>query len=662
MSYDFKQKKNNTPFYLVAAIISYLFVFVFSCHAGSYKYEHPRSSLFEQVAGGLGKMTENPIGILPIRGETLGILIMVSVIFLCIVGWMYYDMKRNEHHASGKESGSAEWNKDLNKYNKQYTDPPNKATNDGEKNLILSNDVFLNMDTRKTLRNNNIAVVGGSGSGKSRFFVKPNLLQANCSYVVTDPSGELFETTGNFFRKQGYKVKLFNLVDMKYGDCYNPFDYIRDDLGVLTMINCLIQNTTPTGASKGDPFWEKSETALLQALAFYLIKERNDDEKNFSSIMKLLRIAEVDENNPNAKSTLDKLFDSVEAKDPGSLAVKMYKTFKMGGGKTLKSILISTSVRLQSFDLEAVENLTSRDTLDLGSIGSEKQILYVVIPVADKTYNFLVSMMYSQLFETLYYKAETEYTGKRLPVHVRFLLDEFANIGQIPEFAEKLATMRKYEISCSIILQNLAQLKKMYKDDWGGILGNCDSFLFLGGQEMETLEHVSKALGKATIIVKNNSRSKGSKGGSNDNFGRSARELMTPDELMKMDNGDCITIIRGLLPFIGKKYDYPKHKNYIHTGDSDESKTLSYKKEFNNSRVANKAAVKASQIISLDIKKSVLEKDDKYISSPKPISELGKTIGVKDVKKFNEAIITGNVKVPENKDDVEIWGFDTIEM
>ena len=489
----------------------------------------------------------------------------------------------------------------------------------------------------------------------------PNLLQANCSFVVTDPSGELLESTGKFLEDQGYKIKVFNLVEMQHSNCYNPFNYIRDDLGVLMMINCLIKNTNPTGADKGDPFWEKSETALLQALCFYLIKYRPKNEQNFTSVMKLLRAAEVNENDPSQKSVLDRIFEDVEKKDPNSIALKQYQTFKMGAGKTLKSILISTSVRLTVFNMWQIENLTGTDDIDLGSIGDEKTALFVIIPAADDTFNFLVSMMYSQLFETLYYHAETECEGKRLPYHVRFLLDEFANIGTIPDFEKKLATMRKYEISCTIILQNLAQLKTMYKDNWGSITGNCDSFLFLGGKEYDTLEAISKELGDATIIVRNNSRSFGKSGSSSQSFNKTARKLMTPDELSRMPNSDCILMIRGLKPFYGKKYDYPKHPNYKYTGDANDeflydvsAKFNNYKKKEENDDVVIENEKEQAEKVSKALENPKLKEE--LISSAKPVGEeLLKATNAKEPKELYEK--TSNYVI-EDEGDVETWNFD----
>lgn len=545
-----------------------------------------------------------------------------TMLYALAAMWIVVEIQRKQHFKKGIECGSSKWQDDLDSYNKKYTDPAGSKDSNGPYNMILTNDVKLNMNTFVTRLNNNVTVVGGSGSGKSRFFVKPNILQANTNYVITDPSGELLESTGKFLEDQGYTIKVFNLVEMAKSNCYNPFDYIRDDLGVVMMIKCLIKNTTPPGQKSGDPFWEKSEEALLQAISFYLIEARPKKDRNFTTVMKLLRCAEVNENDPSAESTLDKLFKAHEKENPNSLAVKQYKIFKMGAGKTLKSILISCSVRLTVFNLEQIASLTRSDDengVELEKMGEGKKALFVIIPSADSTYNFLVSMMYSQLFETLYFVAETKRANKKLESPIRFLLDEFANIGEIPEFTKKLATMRKYEISCSIILQNIAQIKTMYKDDWQTILGNCDSFLFLGGQEYETVEYISKELGNATITVRDNSQSLGKNKNMNQSYKQTKRELMTPNELMTMSGDECILLIRGLNPFRSTKFQYQKHKNYKYTGDADKSRKYKLK-------VLNQVSMTKDEVDALREKfyakaSSAKGKKNSLIGDAKPLAE-----------------------------------------
>lgn len=627
-------KSKRTNKLLIALFVIFFGAFGFyGCHIGAIFSKEPDVQLIDAAVKGIFHIAESPflIELTDIIHLLKGLGISMAIYAVIVIGFVF-DHQRNKHFKDGEQCGTAQWNDDIKAYNKRYVDPKDNT------NMILSQNVKLNMNTRQTFKNNNVAVIGGSGSGKSRFFVKPNILQANCNYVITDPKGELLESTGYFLQKQGYEVKVFNLIEMTKSDCYNPFNYIRDDLGVVMMIKCLIKNTTPPTQKSGDPFWEKSEEALLQALCFYLIKYRPKEERNFSTVMRLLRAAEVNENSPNGKSPLDHLFDEVARTDPDSIALKQYKTFKMGADKTLKSILISCAVRLTVFNLKQVENLTGRDTLELESMGEGKKALFVIIPSADSTYNFLVSMMYSQLFETLYYKAQTEYEGGRLKTPTRFLLDEFANIGEIPEFSKKISTMRSYEISCSIILQNLAQLKTMYKDDWPTILGNCDSFLFLGGQEYETVEYISKELGDATIVVRDRNLSRGKAKSSTRNFKHTSRKLMDPSEIMRLNEKECILMIRALNPFKDKKYDYTKHPNYKLTGDAN--KKFRYVNEKDNQ------VYESAESIDIQKEKEKATIVQKSATSPSPASKV-----VGDIKNVEGMSKTLGVKSSEDADE-----------
>lgn len=544
---------------------------------------------FEVFSLAFDHMEEHPFDIFPIDFSAIG-----TVTFWFAIGCvlLYVEYSRRKRLRTSGEHGTAAWYSDMKQYNRTYSAPKGEPyadrsggdPNDWEKrnkNIILNNDVFLSVNGRDTMRNLNVLVAGGSGSGKSRFVVKPNLLQANCSFVVTDPKGELLESTGDFLRRRGYKIKVFNLVEMDHSNSYNPFQYIRNEEGVLTMINALIQNTTPPGSTKGDPFWEKAETALLQALCFYLYYECNMEDRSFTNVMKLLRCLEVREGQEDYDSTLDIMFKTLKEKNPEHIAVRQYAVFKQAAGKTAQSIMVSCSVRLTIFNMEVINRLTGHDDIRLETLGDEKTALFCITPVVDKTFNFLVAMLYTQLFETLYFHASTNCKGKRLPIHVRFLLDEFANIGTIPDFEQKLSTMRSFEISCTIIIQNLAQLKTMYKDSWESITGNCDTFIFLGGQEQTTLKYVSEKLGKETIVTQTDSRNFGSKGGGSSRSKQIiGRELMTATEIAEMDNSDCIVFVRGLKPFKGKKYDYPKHPNYQWTGDAKDEYLYDVKKEF----------------------------------------------------------------------------------
>lgn len=525
---------------------------------------------------------------------------------------------KKKFHRKGEEHGSARWanKKEIvslldkppkkKKGEKKPRDQPKPKKGEfvEDKNIILTNDVKMSLNTRQTRKNLNVMVIGGSGSGKSRFYVKPNLMQANTSYVCTDPKGELLRSTGKMLESYGYKIKVFNLIDMSHSHNYNPFNYIYDVDGnysttaVIKMVNVLMKNTQKEGGGGGDQFWDDSTKALLAALCFYLVECEDKSMQNFSEVMKLLKKAEVKEGSDDFQSDLDLIFDALENPDkykpeeaaenkqfndlnlidlaknakPASryMCLKYYKDFKKAAGDTAKSILISTAVRLQAFNIPEVMNLTCCDNIHLEMIGDEKTAMFIIIPSSDDTFNFLAAMMYTQLFDVLYDRANFKHGG-RLPFHVRCLLDEFANLGQIPRFEELLATMRSMEISANVIIQNLSQLKKMYKDSWENVLGNCDSLLFLGGQETTTLEHVSKTLGKETIDTRSHNRTRGKNGSTSENDGILGRELMTVDELKVMKDNECILFVRGIYPFFCDKFVIEKHPNYKLLEDSDKN-------------------------------------------------------------------------------------------
>lgn len=564
-------KKKNTKLYLIIAAIGAVIAFLICCHAAAYKHYYPNTD--NLLRGAIQRFTSAPLDIFPIYSDawkyfalTLGVAGFIFVFF-------YVDQERRKVSMRGKEGGTAKWNTNFNKYNKIYTDPPGspKANLYPSNNAILSNEVFLNMDGRKTLRNNNVMVIGGSGSGKSRFYVKPNLLQANASYVCTDPAGELLASTGTFLENQGYQIKIFNLMDMRKSHRYNPFRYVHADREeeVLTMIDCLIENTTSANKKGGDQFWESAEKTLLRALCYYLIKYEAPEDQNWSTVMFLLRQASVDEEHADYESNLDKLFNAVAKKDPNSIAVTQYQSFKQGAGKTLKSILISCSVRLSVFDIEQLANLTNEDDMDLAQMGMQKSAYFVITPQTHETFNFLVAMLYSQMFQVLYEEGgKLLEEGKSFNHEVRFLLDEFVNIGRIPQFDVKIATMRKYRISCSVILQAISQLEPLY-EAWSAIIGNCDSMVFLGGIDKETSEYISDILGSQTITKGSHSHSLGQKGGANESISYESRKLINPDELVHMDNKNCIVNIRGLYPFYATKFKYERHPNYKLTGDAN---------------------------------------------------------------------------------------------
>ena len=410
------------------------------------------------------------------------------------------------------------------------------------------------------------AGMGGSGAGKSRAYAVVNIMQCNCSMVVTDPKGELLRKTGGLLEREGYEVRVFDLINPETSFCYNPFAYVRDDKDVLKLINNLIRNTTPKGAQSSDPFWEKSETALLQALMLYLLHEAPPEEQNFSIIMEMLGSAQVKEDDEEYQSPLDILFERLEMRNPESIAVKQYAIYKQAAGKTAKSILISVGVRLAAFNLKQIANLTCTDELDLYSIGEKKVALFCCIPDADTSLNYLVGMIYSNLFQTLYYVADRKYHGK-LPIPVHCIMDEWPNVALPDDFDKLLATMRSRAISCSIIIQNIAQMKALFKDSWESLIGNCDEFLYLGGNEKEGHKYVSELLGKETLDTNTYGQTKGRSGSYSVNFQQSGRELLTPDEVRLLDNRKAVLLVRGEHPILDEKYDLHKHVNVKYTED-----------------------------------------------------------------------------------------------
>jgi len=461
--------------------------------------------------------------------------------------------RRREEHGSARWGGAAA-------INRKYRDK------DLGNNKILTQNVRIGLNGRKHRRNLNVMVVGGSGSGKTRFYAKPNVMQANTSFVVLDPKGEILRDTGNLLKANGYEIKVLDLINMHLSHCYNPFAYLKDDKDVLKLVTNLIRNTTPKGSNTNDPFWERSETALLEALILYLLYEAPPEEKNFPMVMEMIAAAEVREDDETYQSPLDELFERLEMREPEHLAVKQYNIFKLAAGKTAKSILISLGVRLEKFNLASIAGITTTDELELSSIGERKTALFAVIPDNDSSFNFIVGMLYTQLFQQLYYLADHVYNG-RLPVHVHFVMDEFSNVALPDEFDKLLSTMRSREISVSIILQNLAQLKALFKDTWESIVGNCDEFLYLGGNEQSTHKYVSELLGKETIDTNTYGQSKGRNGSYSTNYQQSGRELLTPDEVRMLDNRYALLFIRGERAIMDDKYDILKHPNLKLTVD-----------------------------------------------------------------------------------------------
>lgn len=483
-------------------------------------------------------------------------------IFLLIYGigiGTYFSTLRN--YRRQEEYGSAKWGS-ASKVNKKYADKTYS------KNKILSQNVRIGLDGKKHRRNLNTLVIGGSGAGKTRFYAKPNILQCNTSFVCLDPKGELLRDTGNLLEKEGYVIRVIDLIDLSKSHGYNPFSYIQDDKDVLKLITNLIRNTTPKGAQSNDPFWEKSETALLEALCLYLINEAPEEEQNFSMVMEMIVAAEPKEDDEDYISPLDQLFIELENDKPESLALKQYKIYKQAAGKTAKSILISVGVRLAAFNLESIASLTHYDELELEKMGERKTALFAVIPDNDSTFNFLIGMLYTQLFQMLYYSADIIHHGE-LPIPVHFMMDEFANVALPDEFDKLLATMRSRRIFVSIIIQNLAQIKALYKDAWESIVGNCDELYYLGGNEQSTHKFMSEYLGKETLDTNTYGKSSGRNGNYSTNYQQAGRELLTADEVRLLDNDYALLFIRGELPILDKKYNILKHPNVAYTKDGN---------------------------------------------------------------------------------------------
>lgn len=622
------EKKKDTLLYVIIAIclIAFPIIILFG-YTLEMTSENGSIQIFDAIDGMSEYMLPSNIGNALIKIFTgTGITRNAAVIgfFASMIAIVYRLVGNGKrYHRKGEEHGSARWG---NKHEKEIIADTTK--NGFYNNVICASDVFLVLDRKirekneeaeltekekkkrakqakssskkksetklekslsiknvtskseaenkiKPMLNLNMIILGGSGTGKSRFFVKPNLLQCNTSFVVTDPSGELVESCGKMLLAHDYKIKVFNLNDMKHSSNYNPFHYLKDSTGkindenVIKMINVFMTNTKGEGNS-GDPFWEDAAKLLLSAICFLIIEtEEDEDKRNFASVLDIIHKAKVTETaagKSEEKSEFDILFEERKKDAPNALSVQYYTEFKQAAGKTMQSILISTTTRLQYFKLENVRNLTHKDDIHLETLGDEKTALFIVIPSTDTTYNFLAAMMYTQLFDILYDRAINKYHG-RLPYHVRFVLDEFANVGKIPEFEKILATCRKFEISAQVILQNLSQLKRMYEKSWEELPGNCDTLIYLGGKDQFTNEYLSKELGKETIDQLSINQTKGKQGSSSYNNAILGRELATIDELGVMDNNDCIVMVRGLHPFFTHKFNLNMHPRYSELGE-----------------------------------------------------------------------------------------------
>lgn len=721
-------KESKLKTYLLVGGLIYVLLFYFSLHMGHAVYLDEAAAKATEISSSiqfgtygntasapvvkesinwftvafeaLANMPENPVAIWPL---SIKFLIPALFFLVCVafgIGWMLAigDTKRQD--APGREHGSAKWNLDYNNYYKQFVAPYDPKRDPFDPNMPFSSRVMLNLNNKKTGRNANVFVVGGPGTGKSFRVIKPSLMQMNCSTITTDPSGELMQCCGKPLHEHGIKLKLFSTSDMKHSNCYNPFDYIFDENGeveeskVSTMINLFLENASGSSSkSKGDPFWDKSARALMAALAYYMLEnpmtnqlrkgKRYAPDINFCTMLKLVQAGKVSEESETSQSALDKLMEEhrllMKAEGRESKALSNYDTFKLAPGKTANSILITVAVDLQMFNNEDVRNLTRHDyedeenNLQLDKIGDEQTALFINIPQANTTFNFLVSMLYAQMFDALYTKAEkicpkkwmlvdqynrpvitmlnseddakqllenlksatvkeyktprdasrfqivignkviqekpTRETAQaiidnaanykvqkgdlRLPWHIRCLMDEFANIGSVPMFSEKLTTMRKYEISCTVVVQNIAQIKEKYDKLFESIIGGCDTIVFLGSSENETCKYISDTLGETTVRTRNISLSHGQKGGSSEGFGTSKRMLLTPEEVKDLDNKECIVIIRGLHPFRDLKYDFSKHPHFAETGNASRNNELSedFIEKYFNTKPAKKKKV-----------------------------------------------------------------------
>lgn len=651
-----KTKKQNRIIGIVFGSIIYLFLVYGIFQYMAAKAANPRKGMSDIFTITFENLL-NPAAALPLQTKAIPAILIATALGALFLMMKLSTKALKKHDNPDTVNGEARLMTpaDIKNYSMRKADPIGKPQYDGPKNMILSKEIMLAIDNKHTRRNCNILAIGGSGAGKSRFFAAPNILQYNANFVITDPSGDLLRDYGKALEDNGYNVKVFNLTDVYRGNRYNPFHYIKEEKDVFVLVNTLIKNTTPAGASKGDPFWENSEKLLLSALILYLWHVYPPKDQTFANVVKLLKMARMDENgnSDSTESPLDILFDDLEKEDPQNLAVQQYHTFKLAEKKTISGILISLGVRLQSFELSDIQYLTNTDDFEFESFADTRQAIFVIIPTADTTFNFIVSMMYSQLFSSLYTYCETRaeygwqayiddlniikvaqaeskedsknakqiiadyikdikngtsikydeekslyrvYTNNgtlvgwrgtkeealkfqerlkgikmrqceaRCPNHVRLILDEFANIGQIPDFDQKLATIRKYEISCAIILQAISQLKEIYDKKWNTIAGNCDSKLFLGCDDPETIKWLIEVIGKKTTVVENTSWNSNTQGSTS--YNRSSVELLTVDQITMMKDNECIVRIRGEHPYYGLKYELTEHPNYKYAAET----------------------------------------------------------------------------------------------
>lgn len=527
------------------------------------------------IITGFTNSMNNPFKISWCENSIKSILIFLLIYIMIIA--IYESTKKN--YRRREEHGSAKWGI-ASQLNKKYMQKPENM------NKILTKNVRIGLNGKEHKRNLNVLVVGGSGAGKTFSYCKPNIMQANTSFVCLDPKGEIVRDTGYLLEQKGYEVRVLDLINMDKSHCYNPFVYLKNDNDVQKLVTNLFKSTTPKGASSNDPFWDTAAQMLLLSLIFYLMYEAPEEEQNFVMVMELLRAGDVHEDDDSYVSPLDMLMNRLESKNPEHIAVKYYHDYHSGSAKTLKSIQITLAARLEKFNLESLANMTMTDELDLPSLGEKKVALFAIIPDNDTSFNFLVSILYTQIFQQLFYLADHKYGGS-LPVHIHFVMDEFANVSLPDDFDKILSVMRSREVSVSIILQNLAQLKALFEKQWESIVGNCDEFLYLGGNEQSTHKYVSELLGKETIDTNTYGKSTGRSGSYSTNFQNSGRELLTPDEVRMLDTKYALLFIRGERPVLDLKFNLFEHKNvalsglgkakpYIHGGTENAIATLSF--------------------------------------------------------------------------------------
>lgn len=508
-----------------------------------------------EIIKNITKALNSPFHIMICKNSTKTVLFLLGAYGIAI--GVYFSTRKN--YRRNEEYGSAKWGS-AKTICKKYIEP--KSNN----NKILTQNFQIGLDGRKHRRNLNLLICGGSGAGKTRFFAKPNVMQCNCSYVILDPKGEIVRDTGELLEKKGYTVKVLDLINMNKSHCYNPFVYLKNDNDVQKLVTNLFKSTTPKGSQSSDPFWDTAASMLLLALVFYLWYEAPEEEQNFTMVMEMLRAGDVKEDDDMYLSPLDVLFERLEADNPDHIALKYYRDYHSGSAKTLKSIQITLASRLEKFNLESLSMLTMTDELELDTLGEKKTALFALIPDNDSSFNFIVSILYTQLFQQLFYTADHKYGG-RLPVHVHFVMDEFANVSLPDDFDKILSVMRSREVSVSIILQNLAQLKALFEKQWESIVGNCDSFLYLGGNEQSTHKYVSELMGKENLDLNTYGKSHGRNGSYSTNYQQTGRDLLTPDEVRMLDNKYAILFVRGERPIKDLKYDILKHPNVSLTTD-----------------------------------------------------------------------------------------------